>query len=314
MTAFTVLVLLALFVFFPDGGDRAHAPGDDRGAAGQVPASFESGASHPDSLCRPDPLPTRDARTGYGHPQPECITKDNIQVEVDGLVYLKVMDPKTASYGIGNYKVASINLAQTTMRAEVGKLALSQTFSEREQLNETIVKEIDKASDSWGIKVLRYEIMNIIPSPGVVNTLEKQMEAEREKTGRDHPGPSPERVHDQHLGGAAAGSHQPLGGRKAKAHQRGKRARPRDFHPGRGHGPGDPDGRPGGQRTRRAGGRQDAAGRILPGRTGQDHEPRSPTSRSCRPISPTSNRCWKAFRWAPEKRPARLRPGKGGKP
>ncbi len=114
-------------------------------------------------------------------PSQSCITKDNIQVEVDGLVYLKVMDPKQASYGIGDYRVASVNLAQTTMRSEVGKLALDQTFSEREKLNETIVKEIDKASDAWGIKVLRYEIMNITPSPGVIHTLEKQMEAEREK-------------------------------------------------------------------------------------------------------------------------------------
>ena len=114
-------------------------------------------------------------------PSQSCITKDNIQVEVDGLVYLKVMDPKRASYGIGDYRVASVNLAQTTMRAEVGRLALDQTFSERETLNQTIVKEIDKASDAWGIKVLRYEIMNITPSRGVIHTLETQMEAEREK-------------------------------------------------------------------------------------------------------------------------------------
>ncbi|MEE8584274.1 MAG: SPFH domain-containing protein [Acidobacteriota bacterium] len=114
-------------------------------------------------------------------PSQSCITKDNIQVEVDGLVYLKVMDPKRASYGIGDYLVASVNLAQTTMRAEVGRLALDQTFSEREKLNDTIVKEIDKASDAWGIKVLRYEIMNITPSRGVIHTLETQMEAEREK-------------------------------------------------------------------------------------------------------------------------------------
>lgn len=114
-------------------------------------------------------------------PSQSCITRDNIQVEVDGLVYLKIMDPRLASYGIGNYRLASVNLAQTTMRSEIGKLALGETFSERDQLNETIVKEIDKASDPWGIKVLRYEIKNIHPSRGVVHTLEKQMEAEREK-------------------------------------------------------------------------------------------------------------------------------------
>jgi regulator of protease activity HflC (stomatin/prohibitin superfamily) len=114
-------------------------------------------------------------------PSQICITKDNIQVEVDGLVYLRVMSAQKASYGIGNYRVASVNLCQTTMRSEVGKLELGQIFSEREALNENIVHEVDKASDPWGIKVLRYEIKNITPSAQVVHTLERQMEAEREK-------------------------------------------------------------------------------------------------------------------------------------
>ena len=114
-------------------------------------------------------------------PSQTCITNDNMQVEVDGLVYLKVMNPKKASYGIGDYRNASVNLAQTTMRSEVGKLTLSKIFSERDALNDKIVREIDVASDSWGIKVLRYEIKNISPSRHVLATLEKQMEAEREK-------------------------------------------------------------------------------------------------------------------------------------
>ena len=114
-------------------------------------------------------------------PSQSCITKDNTKVEVDGLVYLKVMNPKRASYGIGNYKNASVNLAQTTMRSEIGKLTLSRIFSERDGLNEKIIKEIDAASDPWGIKVLRYEIKNIMPSKHVMTTLEKQMEAERQK-------------------------------------------------------------------------------------------------------------------------------------
>ena len=114
-------------------------------------------------------------------PSQACITRDNIQVEVDGLVYLQVLDPERASYGIEDYRRASVNLAQTTMRAEIGKLTLGQSFYERESLNETIVQEIDKASNPWGIKVLRYELRNITPSANVVNTLEKQMEAEREK-------------------------------------------------------------------------------------------------------------------------------------
>jgi len=114
-------------------------------------------------------------------PSQTCITNDNMQVEVDGLVYLKVNDPKKASYGIGDYRNASINLAQTTMRSEVGKLTLSRIFSERDALNDKIVREVDLASDPWGIKVLRYEIKNISPSQHVLATLEKQMEAERGK-------------------------------------------------------------------------------------------------------------------------------------
>ena len=114
-------------------------------------------------------------------PSQSCISKDNIQIDVDGLVYIQVMDGAKASYGIEDYRRASVNLAQTTMRSEIGKLNLGQTFSERDALNETIVQEIDKASDPWGIKVLRYEVRNITPSPNVVHTLEKQMEAERQK-------------------------------------------------------------------------------------------------------------------------------------
>lgn len=116
-------------------------------------------------------------------PPQACITRDNIQVEVDGLVYLKVMDAEKASYGIENYKLATVNLCQTTMRSEIGKLSLDNTFSERETINENIVREVDKASEPWGIKLLRYEIRNITPSEKVVETLEKQMEAERRKRG-----------------------------------------------------------------------------------------------------------------------------------
>ena len=114
-------------------------------------------------------------------PHQSCISRDNIQIDVDGLLYVKVMDAYRASYGIENYLVAATNLAQTTVRSEVGKLKLSETFSERDRLNETIVTEIDHASEPWGIKVLRYEVMNITPSYNVIQTLEKQMEAERQK-------------------------------------------------------------------------------------------------------------------------------------
>jgi regulator of protease activity HflC (stomatin/prohibitin superfamily) len=114
-------------------------------------------------------------------PAQTCITRDNIQVEVDGFVYLKVVDAYKASYGIGDYVQASVNLAQTTMRSEIGKLTLDDTFSERDRINENIVREIDKASEPWGVKMIRYEIMNITPSRRVIDTMEKQMEAERDK-------------------------------------------------------------------------------------------------------------------------------------
>ena len=114
-------------------------------------------------------------------PHQKCITKDNIEVEVDGLVYLKVMDAYKASYGINDYRLAAVNLAQTTMRSEVGKITLDDTFSERDAMNEAIVEELDKASDPWGVKVMRYEIKDIEPSQEIVLTMEQQMEAEREK-------------------------------------------------------------------------------------------------------------------------------------
>ena len=114
-------------------------------------------------------------------PPQMCVTKDNIQVEVDGIVYVQVMDPQAASYNVSDYRQSAINLAMTTMRSEIGKLTLEGTFSERDAINDAIVKEIDKDSANWGIKVRRYEIKNIAPSLNVVHTLEKQMEAERQK-------------------------------------------------------------------------------------------------------------------------------------
>ena len=114
-------------------------------------------------------------------PPQQCITKDNIAVEVDGIIYLMVMDPAKASYGIGNYLFATTQLAQTTMRSEMGKLELDRSFEERTSLNGAIVDAVDKASDPWGVKVTRYEIKNITPPPSIRDAMEKQMRAEREK-------------------------------------------------------------------------------------------------------------------------------------
>ncbi len=111
----------------------------------------------------------------------QCITKDNIAVEVDGILYMQVVDPKKASYGINNYAFASTQLAQTTMRSVIGKLDLDKTFEERETINSAIVDAVDKASDPWGVKVTRYEVKNILPPQSIKDAMEKQMRAEREK-------------------------------------------------------------------------------------------------------------------------------------
>ncbi len=114
-------------------------------------------------------------------PPQMCITKDNIAVEVDGVLYLQVVDPVKASYGIENFLFASTQLSQTTMRSEIGKLELDRTFEEREAINHAIIAAVDKASDPWGVKITRYEIKNIHPPQTVRDALEKQMRAEREK-------------------------------------------------------------------------------------------------------------------------------------
>lgn len=110
-----------------------------------------------------------------------CITRDNISVEVDGILYLQVIDPSKASYGIDDYRFASIQIAQTTMRSIIGKMELDKTFEERDMINTNIVDAVDKASDPWGVKVTRYELKNIVPPQSIKDAMEKQMRAEREK-------------------------------------------------------------------------------------------------------------------------------------
>jgi regulator of protease activity HflC (stomatin/prohibitin superfamily) len=119
--------------------------------------------------------------TAIDIPEQICITRDNVQVGVDGILYLKVLNPERASYGISDYGFALIQLAQTTLRSEIGKIELDRTFEERTNINIQVVNELDKASEPWGVKVLRYEIKNITPPKDVLNAMEKQMRAEREK-------------------------------------------------------------------------------------------------------------------------------------
>jgi len=114
-------------------------------------------------------------------PEQICITKDNVQVGVDGVLYMQVLDARNASYGITNYQFAITQLAQTTLRSEIGKIDLDRTFEERSTINANVVNELDKATEPWGVKVLRYEIKNINPPQDILSAMEKQMRAEREK-------------------------------------------------------------------------------------------------------------------------------------
>ena len=116
------------------------------------------------------------------HVQPQtCVTADNVQLTVDGILYLRVVDPAKASYGIDDYRYASTQLAQTTMRSEMGRIELDRSFSERDDINDAIVRAVDEASDPWGVKVTRYEVRDISPPDSVLQAMEQQMRAEREK-------------------------------------------------------------------------------------------------------------------------------------
>ncbi len=110
-----------------------------------------------------------------------CITQDNISVEIDGVIYMQVSDARAASYGIEDYRFAVSQLAQTTLRSEIGKIELDRTFEERETINAQVVNAVDRAAEPWGVKILRYEIKDIVPPNSVKDALEKQMRAERER-------------------------------------------------------------------------------------------------------------------------------------
>ena len=114
-------------------------------------------------------------------PKQTCITKDNVSVDIDGILYLQVINPEKSAYGISNYMIGSIQLAQTALRSTIGKLVLDRTFEERHTINQEVIAALDAATAPWGIKVLRYEVRDITPPSGVMQAMEKQMRAEREK-------------------------------------------------------------------------------------------------------------------------------------
>ena len=114
-------------------------------------------------------------------PSLDCITSDNVSVSLDGVLYLQVIDSKLSAYGIEDYRLAASQLAQTSLRSVIGQIELDRTFEERESLNQQVVAAIDEAAQNWGIKVLRYEIKDISPPKSVMEAMEKQMKAEREK-------------------------------------------------------------------------------------------------------------------------------------
>ena len=160
-------------------------------------------------------------------PEQICITKDNVQVHVDGVLYLKVMNPERASYGVADYLFAITQLAQTALRSEIGKIELDRTFEERTHINLEVVNELDKATEPWGIKVLRYEIKNITPPADVLAAMEKQMRAEREKRAVILTS-GPARRRDQQRRGREAAGHQGVRGEEAAADQRGRGTGGRD--------------------------------------------------------------------------------------
>ena len=151
----------------------------------------------------------------------DCITKDNVLIKVDAVLYFQIIDPVKASYGIADPELGIVQLSQTTVRSEIGKIDLDRTFEERPNINAQIVGEIDKASIAWGVKVLRYEIKNIKPPIDIREAMERQMRAEREKRAVILESEGRRDALIEQRRGQEAGRDKIVGSRKAASNQRG---------------------------------------------------------------------------------------------
>ena len=213
-------------------------------------------------------------------PSQICITRDNTQLQVDGILYFQVTDPKLASYGSSNYVLAITQLAQTTLRSIIGRMELDKTFEEREQINVQVVNSLDQAAASWGVKLLRYEIKDLTPPAEILRSMQAQITAEREKraviaTSEGKPPAADQRRHrrarggDREVGRREAGGDQHRAGRSAG--DADQRRGQRDGHP--------PDrrgdrvaGRPAGGQPE---GRRALHQRVRPPRQDQQHADRA---------------------------------------
>ena len=222
-------------------------------------------------------------------PAQVCITRDNVQVGVDGVLYLKVLNPERASYGISDYMFAITQLAQTTLRSEVGKIDLDKTFEERTNINTQVVSELDKASEPWGVKVLRYEIKNITPPHDILAAMEKQMRAEREKRAVILTSEGPRDAAINTAEGEKQEVIKAVGGAQAAADQRGRGPGGRRSWRWR---PPPPKASAGSPRRSscRAASRRCSCASPSSTSTSSASSPRRATPSSCRPTSPTSAR------------------------
>ena len=158
-----------------------------------------------------------------------CITRDNTQLQVDGILYFQVTDPRLASYGSSNYVLAITQLAQTTLRSVIGRMELDRTFEERDHINASVVAALDQAAASWGVKVLRYEIKDLTPPEEILHAMQAQITAEREK-----------RAVIAHLGGQAAAADQPRGGAREAAIAQSEGEKQAEINNAQGRGRRDP--------------------------------------------------------------------------